>query len=652
MSRTTFLAGLLTAVLSISVGAAEPRMIVLGVDGMDPGLLGQMMRAGQLPNLARLAGKDRFIPLGTSIPPQSPVAWSNFITGMDPGGHGLFDFLALDRDTLRPYLSSVRIEPARIAPLAVGRWRIPLGSETVKRQRRGRAFWELLDEAGVTTTIVRIPANYPPVPTGGQSRALSGMGTPDLRGTPGTFTYYTTNPDRMAGTVAGGEIRRVILNRGRIRTDIQGPPNPFLADRPPSRRRFEIQVDPEHSVASIDIEGERVLINEGEWTAWIQVTFELVPGVITVPGMVRFYLQSTHPQFALYASPVNVDPRDPAQPIAHPQSYVEQLAAEVGPFYTQEMPEDTKALSAGVLDVTEFLDQSALVLDERQAMLRRALTEFRDGDGARFLFFYFSSVDQRHHMLYRYTDAEHPHHAADAPLEVVEAMHRTYREIDEIVGWIGAELGPDTALVVMSDHGFAPFRHQVHLNAWLERNGYLHLLDPTRREEYRWLEGIDWAHTRAFAVGLNSLYLNVRGRERHGVVESRDRQSLAREVAAALAAWRDPSSGEPVVTQAVLREDVYHGPHVAQAPDIVVGYARGYRASWATTVGATPGRTLEPNRLEWSGDHCIDSREVPGVLVSSLPVRSGDARLQDLTASIFDYFGIPTPDQVQGNSLF
>ena len=155
------------------------------------------------------------------------------------------------------------------------------------------------------------------------------------------------------------------------------------------------------------------------------------------------------------------------------------------------MPEDTKALSAGVLDVTEFLDQSALVLDERQAMLRRALTEFRDGDGARFLFFYFSSVDQRHHMLYRYTDAEHPHHAADAPLEVVEAMHRTYREIDEIVGWIGAELGPDTALVVMSDHGFAPFRHQMHLNAWLERNGYLHLLDPTRREEYRWLEGID-----------------------------------------------------------------------------------------------------------------------------------------------------------------
>jgi predicted AlkP superfamily phosphohydrolase/phosphomutase len=221
-----------------------------------------------------------------------------------------------------------------------------------------------------------------------------------------------------------------------------------------------------------------------------------------------------------------------------------------------------------------------------------------------------------------------------------------------MVGWVLADLQPDTTFVVMSDHGFAPFRRGANLNTWLEQQGYLQLTDPSRRDSYEWLEGIDWSRTRAFAIGLNSLYLNVRGRERSGIVPPEERAALAREIAAKLAGWQDPQSDAAVVTQPLVREDIYRGSHVEDAPDIIVGYGHGFRASWDTTTGKIPAELIVDNDAEWSGDHCMDARLVPGVLLANRPLQAGEADLRDLPVSILSYFGIRPPSQMTGRPVF
>ena len=625
------------------------RMVVFGVDGMDPVLLKRFIDDGDLPNLERLAEQGSFMPLATSVPPQSPVAWSNFITGMDPGGHGIFDFIALDRETMLPYLSAARVEGGKREPLKIGRWRIPLSAEETVLMRDGRAFWEYLDEAGIPSTIFRVPVNYPPIAAG--ERSLSGMGTPDLRGTSGTFSFYTTNPAVKSEQVSGGEIVSVRPIGGMVSAELSGPPNAFLEGNPQTVAPFEVYPDMENPVALIEIGGRSVLLNTGEWSDWTSISFTMLPGLVEVPGMVRFYLRQVEPHLELYVSPVNIDPRDAAQPIAVPAEYAFELAESVGPFYTQEMPEDTKALSAHVLTPDEFLDQSGIVMTERQKLFREEIHRFRDQSGDRFLFFYLSSVDQRNHMLARQMDTEHPFYEDDTPKRLAEAMRTVYREVDAMVGWALETLHDDTAFVVMSDHGFAPFRRQANLNSWLEQNGYLALKNPAQRDQSEWLIGIDWSRTKAFAIGLNSLYINTRGRERNGIVAPEQRAALAREIAIRLGNWKDPQNDAFVVTQPLVREDIYTGPHVDTAPDILVGYARGYRASWATGTGKVPAELLEDNDREWSGDHCMDSRTVPGVLLVNRPLQPGEASLRDLSGTILRYFGVEPPAVMRNRNL-
>ena len=632
-----------------SAGANAPaRMVILGVDGMDPKLLAQYMQEGVAPNLSRLASTGGFMPLQTSNPPQSPVAWSTFITGMDPGSHGIFDFLHLDRENLTPYMSTSRIQGTSLT-LPLGRWRIPLKSPHTELLRQGTAFWELLERNGVHTRLFQIPANYPPVETAGQ--AISGMGTPDLQGTSGTFTLYTNAPEWKAGTVSGGIIERVKLSDGVGHSRITGPPNALLKTSPNVTTDLEVVVDPQNPVALVRVRDGRLLLQEGEWSDWLPVKFDLMRHVSSVSGMVRFYLKQVRPHLMLYMTPVNIDPRDPAQAIAAPAKYAYELAEEAGPFYTEEMPEDTKALRAGVLSPHEFLTQTQLVLDERKRLLDAELRRFASEPERSLMFFYFSSIDQRHHMLYREADPTDPLRSKDTADDLTNAMRDTYRQIDEQVGKVMSAVGENTAIVVMSDHGFSSFRRQVHLNRWLEQHGYLRLTDSFNREKYEWLQGIDWSATRAFAIGLNSLYLNVRGREKRGIVSPKLRAALAAKLAQELAGWTD-DNGQKVITQVTLREQAYHGPFVDAAPDIIVGYAPGYRASWDTTTGKVPSTLIAPNIDEWSGDHCIDSRAVPGVLLSNRPLRARSGGLADLTVSVLGYFGVAPGPGMTGKPMF
>ena len=642
----------LLAVPAVSLAAKNKRMIMLGIDGMDPVMLQKYMDQGVMPNMKRLASDGGFMAIGTSQPPQSPVAWSNLITGMNPGGHGLYDFLSLDRETMLPYMSSVRVvKTLDWGTIGIGSWQLPLVVEEPVLLRHGKAFWEILEEAGVRTRIFRMPSNYPPVETI-SGKSLSGMGTPDLRGSSGTFSFYTDDPLFPQGSLAGGEVTRVVMRSGVTRSKLLGPANPYREDTPATEVEFELTYSASTGIADIEIGDESVELAVGGWSDWVSVNFELIPVVASLNGMVRFYLQQAEPNLRLYVSPVNIDPRAPAQVIAAPPEYAFELAESAGPFYTQEMPEDTKALSANILTAREFLDQSGLVLDERRRLLAHELKMFGQESTDAFMFFYVSSLDQRNHMLARQMDPDHPYHEADTPPDLVNAMQTTYQEIDEMVGFVREQMTDDMDLIVMSDHGFASFRTQVNLNTWLEREGYLKLKNGGLRDQYEWLEGIDWSQTRAFAIGLNSLYINVKGRERDGIVAPADRAALAREIVAKLAQWKDSATDAHVVTQPAIREDIYAGPHVESAPDVLVGYAEGYRASWATTSGEIPAELLEPNLHEWSGDHCMDSTAVPGVLLSTRPLRLKNPDLRDLTATILTYYNVALPAQVEGNSVF
>ncbi|MGH9539152.1 MAG: alkaline phosphatase family protein, partial [Terriglobales bacterium] len=383
----------------------DHKLIILGIDGMDPQLLKKFMAEGKMPNFSMLAQKGSFRLLTTSIPPQSPVAWSNLITGMNAGGHGIFDFIHRDPHTLQPYFSASRVQPPKHA-IHLGSWAIPLGGGSAEQLRQGKAFWQILDEHGVPNSIFRMPSNFPPVQARG--RTLSGMGTPDLRGSYGTFSYYTDDPMVAAGAVEGGQIIPVEVENSQVTAQLIGPDNTFRKGSPPTLEQFTVAIDPLAAVAKFTVQDEKFVLREGEWSDWIHIQFQLIPLIGNVKGICRFYLKQTHPRFELYVSPINVDPADPALPISTPRSYSRELAEEIGEFYTQGISEDTKARSAGVLDDKEYLEQSRTVLAEHRQIFEKEFPKFHSG----VFFFYFSSLDLNSHMLWRLIDPQHPEYDA------------------------------------------------------------------------------------------------------------------------------------------------------------------------------------------------------------------------------------------------
>jgi predicted AlkP superfamily phosphohydrolase/phosphomutase len=622
------------------------RVLVLGFDGVDPALLDRFMAAGELPAFARLAREGRYQRLGTTVPPQSPVAWATFTTGLDPGGHGVFDFIHRDPappggGAIRPFLSTSRVEEEEWK-LPLGRFALPLRSGKTELLRRGKAFWNVLEEHGVPATILKIPANFPPEPTG--ARTISDMGTPDLRGTPRTFFFFTADPkDGPARSVSGGVIRTVAVADDHVRASLPGPPNPFLARAAYAERAFDVWVDRRSQAAKLEIDGQAIVLGKGEWSGWVPVRFDLVPHLASVGGIVRFHLASVEP-LRLYASPVNIDPADPALPISTPPEYSRDLFEHVGYYYTQGFAEDTNALTAGMLSDDEFLEQARDVYAERRRLFATELARFREG----LLFAYFGGVDQVSHVFWRRL-ARGAGGTAASPDAESSAILDAYRELDgalaEALGSIGGD--PDVTLIVLSDHGFAPFARAANLNGWL-RDQSLLALRPGAKTGRELFADVDWARTRAYGFGLNGLYVNLAGRERFGAVPPRERDAVIADLTARLLAWTDTASGGRVVGRVYRREEIYHGAERDLAPDLIVGYNRGYRVSNASALGETPAEVLEDNRNKWSGDHCIAADQVPGVLLANREIARADVSLLDVAPTVLAEFGVAPPADMSG----
>jgi predicted AlkP superfamily phosphohydrolase/phosphomutase len=621
------------------------KVLILGLDGIDHRLLQRWMEEGKLPNFQKLASQGGFLPLRTSIPPQSPVAWSNFITGMNPGGHGIFDFVHRDPEHYLPVFSATETTEVK-KTIRIGNLVLPLSGGEVKNMRQGRAFWQILEEHDIPATIFKIPANYPPVPT--KQRTISGMGTPDILGSYGIFNYYTTEAKELKQDIGGGRIHETHVLANSVGATLPGPRNTYKKDRPESGIEFKVFIDPANPVAKISIQDHEFILKEGEWSSWKRVRFNMIP-TQSIGGICLFYLKQVRPHFKLYVSPVNIDPGQPVLPISTPKGYSKELEKRFGSFFTKGLPADTSALDNDVLDDGEFLELDDLVLRERLEMFDYELARFSSG----LLFYYVSSTDQRQHMFWRLIDKEHPSYDPVLAKEYGNTIENIYKETDKMLAKAMEKADKDTVIIVMSDHGFSPYRRSFNLNTWLKESGYHTLINPWKQGREDLFMNTNWSRTKAYSFGLNSLYINLTGREAEGTVKpGAEKEALVREIAQKLESFRDPKTGERPVLRAYITKDVYQGPYADQAPDIIVGYNLGYRTSWATPLGRIPKEIIEDNEEKWSGDHCMDPEVVPGVLLTNRKIKAKSPALYDLTPTILQIFGIDIPVEIKGKPIF
>jgi predicted AlkP superfamily phosphohydrolase/phosphomutase len=300
-----------------------------------------------------------------------------------------------------------------------------------------------------------------------------------------------------------------------------------------------------------------------------------------------------------------------------------------------------------VLNADEYRQQALFVHDERMRFFEHELAKFSDG----FFFYYFSTLDLSCHMFWRTIDEGHPQFTTELARAEGGFIRDLYEKVDHAVGLAMQRLDDDTWLVVMSDHGFTSFRRQFNLNSWLLDHGLLQTKRPPVRAGSTGFQDVDWKKTRVFGLGLNGLYLNRQGRERDGIVDDAAGEKLERELIRKLTEIRDPDSGAQVITNVFRRGDIYAGPYVDLAPDLIVGYNRYYRASWDTILGGFPRQQILDNSDPWSGDHCIDPQFVPGVLLSSRPLATPNPRLEDLAPTILSAFGTPLSEGMTGAAL-
>jgi predicted AlkP superfamily phosphohydrolase/phosphomutase len=627
------------------------KVLVLGLDGLDPRIVRGLIDAGRAPHFKKLARIGSFVKLRTTMPALSPVAWSSFITGMTPGGHGIADFIMRDPRTYTPVFSIYETEAPSML-VKVGDWRLPLRGGDAINLRRGKPFWAYLTERGIPAVVDKIPTNFPADET--MTRGISGMGTPDLTDTYGMFSYYTSDVFEHYPDISGGRVFYWEVLGHEARAELLGPENTLRQPRDERRDKlanhtkipFRVYRDPEADVVRIDIQGQSLVLAKGEYSDWVRVTFKLIPVLGSVSGIVRFLVKEVHPNLRIYATPINIDPADQALPVTFPSSHGADLAREIGPFWTKGLPADTKAFDDRILTDEEYVKQAELILAERMAIFDYEWSRFRSG----LFYFYVSSTDQDTHMLWRNMDETHPMHK-ESDVRFAGYIHHLYEQMDELVGRVLPALDDDTLLLICSDHGFAQFGRQFHLNTWLRERGYLTLKPGAESKPETSFLDVDWRQTLAYGVGFNGLYVNLQEREGQGIVRPEQVPELTARLARELETLTDPETGRRPVARVYARGGMYSGELTPDMPELLVGYAPGFRCSAASVLGATGQAILDVNPWAWSGDHSMARDLVPGSLFSSREVRRPDPDIVDLPVTILDFFGIEKPPQMIGRSL-
>ena len=623
--------------------ARVKKVIFLGMDGLDPDLCEKYIGEGKMPHFARLREEGHFSRLRTTFPPLSPVAWSTFATGVNPGKHAMYDFLNRSMRTYLPELSSSRVNgPRRF--LRFGRWRIPISKPTVELRRKSRTFWSILGEHRVSCTVLRAPITFPPEKFEG--KLLAAMCAPDLLGTQGSFSQFTTALDKAAYEQG----KRYPLRREGdcYRGVIEGPGNPIKAGNPPLTIAFSLHWDASSQSGRLQVGGGEHTLKKDAYSPWIQLVFQAGLGV-KVRGIAQFRVTATEPDFSIYLTPINIDPETPALPISHPKYYAAYLAKLLGGYSTLGLAEDTWALNERVIDERGFLDQAYSIYAEREKMFFNALDRTRQGVVA----CVFDTSDRVQHMFYRYLEPDHPAHKSNGGglAQHAGVIEDLYRRMDDLAGRTLPYVDDETVLFLLSDHGFKSFQRGVNLNAWLLQNGYLRLQEGAQPGE-PYLRHVDWSRTRAYVFGLAGVYINQKGREARGIVEAGEQaEALKRELAGRLSGLMDQQKNARAILNAYPNREIYRGPYLGVSPDIVIGYAEKYRNSWSAALGTVTKEVFEDNDKAWSGDHCVDPPRVPGVLFSNRAIEGADPGIEDLAPTALSLFGVKIPSYMDGADL-
>ncbi|MBI5787295.1 MAG: alkaline phosphatase family protein [Candidatus Schekmanbacteria bacterium] len=600
------------------------KIIVLGMDGLDPKIMERLMDEGALPNFNRLRLHGDYAHLQTSNPAQSPVAWSCMATGANPGQHGLFDFIRRDPQTYMPDLAILKFNRGQS------------GNKMFSPVQHGQTFWEIVSEAGLPSKVIRWPITFPPKE--GKSQILAGMGVPDIKGTLGHYAFYTTevvDPDDP------GKYKIITVAADKnavIKTEIVGPQVggifkknaslPLLLKPNKERRELEINVD-----------GQTIVLAEKRWSKWVQLNFSA--GLLKkISAIGKFYLAEVAPELKLYLSPLQVNPLSPAFFISQPEEYAAELAEAVGLYHTLGIPEDTNALNEKRLDEDAFLESCTEIEREREKMLIYELSRFKSG----LLALVFDTSDRIQHMFWRASNNKTGRYQ-----HVISDM---YKGMDQLLGVVLRHVDHDTTLLICSDHGFTSFDRAVNLNSWLVEQGYMQLSSrPSVREDNSLFADVVWESTQAYALGFGAIYLNRQGREAKGIVSVAEADRLSSGIIKKLQKLQDPLFPSPVINKVYKSGELYSGPYADQAPDLVVGFCPGYRASWQTAIGGAPVVIFEDNLKTWSGDHCVDPQFVPGILFSNRKLKGKTPRIIDIAPTVLEDLGLTVPDSMEGQPL-
>ncbi|MGH9362267.1 MAG: alkaline phosphatase family protein, partial [Thermoanaerobaculia bacterium] len=474
-------------------------------------------------------------------------------------------------------------------------------------RRQGETFWALLGKGGARVRVLRMPVTFPPEAYE-HGELLTGLGTPDVSGRIGKPYYFTSE---LFFTPKGGgdfsvEVVELVDNQGVIETEIKGPPNELFPDQedyivipmtltvPADRSRLEIAVS-----------GSKLALQPGEWSDWVRFTFPFNP-LIKVRGIGKFRLLSLEPEVRLYLSPIEFDPEHlpPGLAITHPASWVDELTGRFGLFKTKGWTIDTWSISNGTADEDVFLEDVRATVAKDKEMLLGLLAD----DDWDVLVDYFEFTDRVQHMMLRFFDPEHPLYTPEGAAKWGGSILAAYQEMDAIVGEVMKRMPRGTRLFVLSDHGFASFRRSMNYNTWLAKNGFMTLTgeDAERKnledlfDQGDFFVNVDWSKTKAYALGLGQVYINLQGREAKGIVKpGEEYRQVVAAIKAGLEAFVDPATGEKPVAHVFTRDEAYGVYDPELIPDLIPSNNDGYRVGWQDTLGGIAKEIVEDNTEIW-----------------------------------------------------
>jgi len=628
------------------------RVVVLGFDGVDPDLVSRWI--DYLPNIQNLSKTGTLTSLGTTNPPETPVAWSSFATGMNPGKHGIFDFLRRDPETYFPDIGLLSVKKPKFL---FGF--LPISKPKITNNRKGIPFWKHLDASGIATMNLRMPLAFPPEDLDVGS-TWSGLGVPDVRGTWGTFFYFASDLTQwdLSDTEFGGRLIKLELEDNLARAVLDGPTDPRTQDYARLEIPLEIELNPDSTAVAIRLQNQEQTVEEGRWSEWFHFEFSAGP-FVSLRGISRFYVLETFPELRLYLMPICFDPAGPPVPISAPERFSASLARQFGDFKTLGWIHETWGLNEERIDEGIFLDD----LFRNMTHLEQVLLDVLDQDEASLYTAVFLATDHVSHMFYRLIDPKHPRYDEALSKEYGDAILRVYQKMDSVIGKVIDRLKENDILLIVSDHGFHSFRKEFNTNTWLVRNGFMRLKDSVGSNDIKKLSdmfsggsffpNVDWSQTKAYALGLGHIYINLKGRESQGIVEPEGEYlKVIDEIREKIIQHRDPDTGEQVLHSTYFRDDIYTGSEVVHAGDIQLTFSSGYRTSWQTSLGGVPEHIVVANLKKWSGDHCAsDPADTKGFLVSNRKLVSADPNLIDIAPTLYSFFDIPIPEEVDGIAL-